>query len=146
MKNWNKIACIGLGCSLLASCGNITREDGVQTASALGGAGLGYALAPDGDENLFAAGGALIGGLGAAQLAGNQDYKNGVEDGKVQGYSDGQADTAKRMYWVLQAAQGRGRDHGNVTLRQVDIPPTQTEDGRYLMARRVTIPIVDSPN
>jgi len=131
----------------LSSCGSITKEDSYQTAGAVGGGALGYSLGEsDRDKALYGAVGGLAGGLVTSQLAGNKDFKKGVEKGKEEGYTKGQADTAKRMYWVLQAAQGGDRSHGTVSMRKIEIAPTYTEDGRYLMAREVTVPIVDAAN
>ena len=131
---------------VLASCGNITREDTGQVAGALGGGALGYALADEDDKGLYAAGGALAGGLATSHFLGNKDFEKGKEEGKELGYDQGQADSAKRMYWVLQAAQNGSRDHGLVSMREIDLAPTLTEDGRFLMARKVTMPIVDPAN
>lgn len=142
-----RIICFGALGFVLVSCGNITREDGIQTAGALGGGALGYSLADDDDDRAaFSAGGALLGGLASSQLAGNQDYKKGLKDGKELGFEEGQADASKRLYWTLQQSQSSQQTAGNVRLQEVDIAPTYTEDGRYLMSRKVIMPIVDPSN
>lgn len=131
----------------LVSCGNITREDTGQVAGTIGGGALGYAVGDDDSEKaLYAAGGAALGGLATSHFLGNKDFEKGVKEGKEVGYDEGQADSAKRMYWVLQAAQNGSRTHGQVSMREIELAPTLTEDGRFLMARKVTMPIVDPSN
>jgi hypothetical protein len=67
------------------------------------------------------------------------------QDGYREGYKRGQADQAKREYWVTQNRQAWGTEKTEQkNVRYYTFPAeTATPDGRQLQSQNVTVPIVE---
>jgi hypothetical protein len=129
--------------AVLASCSNF--KESTQTyGMPIAGAGIGVAVAGDStkDKVIGATAGALGGGILSNLFFGKEHKAAHYNQGELAGYQRGLNDAAKRRYWDLQKNQN-GLSEGSYTLQEVDIPPTNTTDGRILMPRRIQVPIME---
>lgn len=114
----------------------------LRTGTDLVGAGGGAALASSlshGNPGITAAGAA--GGALLADTAGSQ-YQKQQEAAERAGYTKGQSDSVKELYWAQQAQQKRQEQDENGRVSYYDIPvPEHTDNGAVIAPTTKTLRI-----